>query len=136
MYDVWYDDSPAQVPLALTDGCNLGGLLQGLRFKVYVKFIIYVYVWEGCFRVYWVQDLCKVYRLICLCIYGRVVSGSWVLGLKVHIEFIVYIYLCIQVLLIPGLLHLYIRDLVYTGLRTYKIIGTLMYLNNHHKSLT
>ena len=47
MYDVWYDDSPAQVPLALTDGCNLGGLLQGLRFKVYVKFIIYVYVWEG-----------------------------------------------------------------------------------------
>ena len=85
---------------------------------------------------YWVQDLCKVYRLICYCIYGRVVSGSWVLGLKVYIKFIVYIYLCIQVLLIPGLLHLYIRDLVYTGLRTYKIIGTLMYLNNHHKSLT
>ena len=56
-------------------------------------FIIYVYVWEGCFRVYWVQDLCKIYRLICLCIYGRVVSGSWVLGLKVHIEFIVYIYI-------------------------------------------
>ena len=46
---------------------------------------------------YWVQDLCKVYRLICYCIYGRVVSGSWVLGLKVYIKFIVYIYLCIQV---------------------------------------